>query len=341
MIDLLVAGAGPVGLFTAIEAAQAGLEVVLFEPRIGTIDKACGEGLMPEALERLAHIRVDPEGFDFFGIRYIAGDRMAEARFSNGHGRGVRRTTLQEALRERASDLNIKFVNGRVEKIVQNISFIEAGGIKSRYLIGADGLHSTVREQLGLAGTRSNRMRRHQRFGIRQHFTLPPWTDLVEVYWLSDVEVYVTPVDHRTVGVAVLGEAVLDFDKIIARIPTLTAHLQSAEPASKVRGAGPLRQPVRARSEGRALLVGDAAGYVDALTGEGLRIGFAEAEAAVRAVRLDDLSSYEADWQRITRSYRWLSGGLLSASSNRFIRPMIVPAARALPAVFRRLINSI
>lgn len=341
MIDLLVAGGGPVGLFAAIEAAQAGLDVVVIEPHKGAIDKACGEGLMPEALKQLARIGIDPHGINFFGIRYIAGDRIAEARFSNGHGRGVRRTTLQEALRERATDLNIKFVNGRVEKIAQSPLFIEAAGIQSRYLIGADGLHSTIREQLGLAGARSKRNSRHQRFGIRQHFSISPWSDFVEVYWLSDVEVYVTPVDHQTVGVAVLGEAVIEFDKILARIPTLVAHLQSAQPASKVRGAGPLRQPVRARSKGRALLVGDAAGYVDALTGEGLRIGFAEAAAAVRAVRLNDLTSYEADWQSITRSYRWLAGGLLSASANRVIRPMIVPAARALPSVFRRLINSI
>lgn len=341
MIDLLVAGAGPVGLFTAIEAAQSGLEVTVIEPLRGTIDKACGEGLMPEALQQLARIGVDPRGIDFFGIRYIAGDRSAEACFSNGPGRGVRRTTLHDALRQRASELNIKFVYGRVEEIVQNDSFVEAAGIQSRYLIGADGLHSTVREQLGLTGTSSKREGRHQRFGIRQHFSLTPWSDLVEVYWLPDVEVYVTPVDHQTVGIAVLGEAVLDFDGALKRIPKLAEHLESAEPASKVRGAGPLRQSVAARSKGRVLLVGDAAGYVDALTGEGLRVGFAEAEAAVRAVRFDDRHSYEADWQRITRSYRWLASGLLAASSNRVIRPMIVPAAQALPTVFRRLINSI
>lgn len=341
MIDLLVAGAGPVGLFTAIEAAQSGLAVTVIEPLKGTIDKACGEGLMPEALEGLARIGIDPQGIDFFGIRYIAGERSAEARFSKGPGRGVRRTTLHDAMRQRASEFNIKFVDGRVEEIVQNDSFVEAAGIQSRYLIGADGLHSTVRKQLGLTGTSRKARIKHQRFGIRQHFSLSPWTDLVEVYWLPDAEVYVTPVDHQSVGVAVLGEAVLDFDRAIAQIPKLVEHLASARRASKVRGAGPFRQSVSARYKGRVLLVGDAAGYVDALTGEGLRIGFAEAEAAVRAVRLNDLHSYEADWQRITRSYRWLAGGLLSASSNRVIRPMIVPAAQTLPAVFRRLINLI
>jgi flavin-dependent dehydrogenase len=46
MIDLLVAGGGPVGLVTAINAALAGLEVTIIDPHSGTIDKACGEGLM-------------------------------------------------------------------------------------------------------------------------------------------------------------------------------------------------------------------------------------------------------------------------------------------------------
>lgn len=341
MIDLLVVGGGPVGLVTAIHAAHAGLEVRVIEPRDGLIDKACGEGLMPEALEHLSRIGIDPPGIDFFGIRYLAGERQVEARFSGGPGRGVRRTTLQASLQQRASELKIKFVDGHVEDIVQGNLFVEAAGIQSRYLIGADGLHSTVRKVLGLEGTSSKQRARHKRFGIRQHFSLAPWSDLVEVYWLSDVEVYVTPVDHHTVGIAILGQSTLDFYEIIARIPNLAKHLTSALPTSKLRGAGPLRQPVRARSIGRVLLVGDASGYVDAITGEGLRVGFAEAEAAVRALCSNNPNSYEDEWKRVTRSYRWLTSGLLSASSNRIIRPMIVPAAQALPGIFRRLVNSI
>ena len=339
MIDLLVVGAGPVGLVTAIHAAQAGLEVTVIEPRTGAIDKACGEGLMPDALEHLSRIGINPPGMDFFGIRYLAGDRSTEARFSTSPGRGVRRTILHESLRERASELDIHFVSGRVEEIVQNDSFIQAAGIQSRYLIGADGLHSTVRDQLGL-GIRS-KDKKGRRYGVRKHFEVEPWSDLVEVYWLPDAEVYVTPVDHRTVGVALLGGTSLKFEETIHRIPKLARHITSAQTASKLRGAGPLRQRVRARSLGRALLVGDAAGYVDALTGEGLRVGFAEAEAAVRAVCLNNLNSYEAEWKRITRSYRWLAGGLLRVSSNRTIRPMIVPASQVFPSIFGKLVNKL
>lgn len=339
MIDLLVAGAGPVGLVTAIHAAEAGLQVTVIEPRAGTIDKACGEGLMPKALQHLARIGVNPTGMNFFGIRYTDGKTSSEARFSSEPGRGVRRTVLHDALRERASELNIKFIDGRVEEIVQSGSSIQAAGVTARYLIGADGLRSTVRGRLGLEVAAKKRVR--QRYGIRQHFEVAPWSDLVEVYWLPNAEVYVTPIDQNTVGVAILGSAGLNFDDLVASMPRLAQHLDGVQPASKLRGAGPLRQRVSRRFDGRALLVGDAAGYVDALTGEGLQVGFAEAQAAVLAVLSDQPASYEAQWKEITRSYRLRSGALLWASSNRVIRPMIVPAAVRLPSVFRQIVNSL
>ncbi len=338
MTDLIVAGGGPVGLMTAILARLNGLDVTVVEPRSGPIDKACGEGLMPDALARLHAVGVDPPGVDFHGIRYVAQGAVAEARFRSGPGRGVRRLELQRrpAPSVRA-DLGVVMVIGRVDAISQGDDWIEAGGLRGRYLVGADGLHSSVRRTLGLGEEAAGQ----QRFGIRQHFDVRPWTDLVEVYWLDDAEIYVTPVGASTVGVAVLGQSPLHLDAAIARVPSLAARLASVPRVSEPRGAGPLRQRVTARSAGRALLVGDAAGYVDALTGEGLRVGFAEAEAAVRAIATDDPESYEDEWRRITRSYRWLTGGLLWAASRRHLRPMIVPAARALPPVFSRIVDSL
>ncbi len=335
MIDLLVAGGGPAGLATAINAALAGLAAVVVEPRTGSIDKACGEGLMPDAVSRLRRIGVEPEGVDFTGIRYVAGERVAQARFTSGPGRGVRRTALHEAMRQRAHDLGVGFVVGRVADIVQDADSVEAAGIRSRYLVGADGLLSSVRRSVGLSLATAGR----QRYGIRQHFGVSPWSDLVEVHWLPDVEVYVTPVAPDVVGVAVLGAAPLHLDAALAALPELSSHLGAGPRASIPRGAGPLRQRARARCTGRVLLVGDAGGYVDALTGEGLRIAFAEAEAAVSAILRDDPSAYEVDWQRITRSYRWLTSSLLWASSRRPLRPMIVPAARSLPFVFSRIVD--
>ena len=339
MIDLLIAGAGPVGLVTAIHAAQAGLEVAVIEPRTGTIDKACGEGLMPQTLEHLRRINVAAPGLNFVGIRYISGGKRVDARFKNQPGRGVRRTVLHEHLKSRATELNVRFIDGKVSEIVQCEQYVQTAEIRSRYLIGADGLHSTVRNQLNLDVAPKSTST--QRFGLRQHFCISPWSDFVEVYWSPNAEIYVTPVDFQTVGVAVLGTNKIDFWEIISKFPELNSMLSAAKPSSKLRGAGPLRQAVRARTLSRTLLVGDASGYVDALTGEGMRIGFEEGKAAVNAVLANDPSSYEKEWLNITRSYRLLAGGLLWASSQRFIRPLIVPTAVAFPRVFRKIVNTL
>ena len=337
MIDLVVVGGGPVGLMTAIHAQLGGLDVTVVESRRGPIDKACGEGLMPDALSRLHAVGVDPVGQDFYGIRYIAKDKVAQARFRSGPGRGVRRVTLHAALLERAHELGVVFRTERVDSIVQGSDWIDVGGLRSRYLVGADGLHSSVRRILGLGEVVAG----GQRFGIRQHFGITPWSDLVEVYWLDDSEIYVTPVSSESVGVAVLGRSVLNLDSAIARVPELAARLESVPRVSELRGAGPLLQKVSTRSNGRTLLVGDASGYIDALTGEGLRLGFAEAQAAVEAILAGEPERYERDWQKVTRSYRLMTGGLLWASSRRGLRPLIVPAAHALPRVFNRIVDSL
>jgi flavin-dependent dehydrogenase len=336
-VDLLVAGAGPVGLVTAIHARLAGLDVVVADPREGTIDKACGEGLMPDALARLGRIGVDPSGMPFRGIRYLDDTHSAEARFRSGPGRGVRRTELHDALRARADDLGVVFVRQRVADVHQTIGHVDAGGMRARYLVGADGLHSTVRRAVGLVA----QSRGPRRFGVRQHFHVPPWTDLVEVHWLPDAEVYVTPVSPGTVGVAVLGGRPLSLATAIASSRALARCLSGAAAASDERGAGPLRQATSARTRGRVLLVGDAAGYVDALTGEGMRVGFVEAEAAVQAVLREDPASYERQWTGITRSYRVLTNGLVWGAGTPSLRRWIVPAASAVPAVFGRIVDSL
>ena len=338
MIDLIVVGGGPVGLATAIEAASAGMSVTLFEPRATPVDKACGEGLMPAARAALHRLGVDPPGVEFRGIHYLAAGSQAVAEFRAGPGLGVRRTDLSAALAERAAALGVHRIAAPAPAPVQDRDGITVAGTTARWLVAADGLHSPTRRALGLDRPPP---RTAARYGLRRHYRVPPWTDLVEVHWAERAEAYLTPVAADVVGVAVLGPAGEGFEHWLTRFPAVVERLAGAEPIGPVRGAGPLRQVARRRVHGRALLVGDAAGYVDALTGEGIRTGLACAQAAVAAVMTGQPATYERQWRRLTRSYRLLTSTLVMSSRSTLLRRQIVTAARALPPVFGAAVESL
>jgi len=336
MIDLLVAGGGPAGLATALYAARSGLEVCVWEPRGEVIDKACGEGLMPGAVAALAELGVDPVGHRLDGIRYVAGESQAQADFKGAQGRGVRRTALHAAMRAAAVRAGVEIVRRPVTSVTQSDDAVLVDGARARYLVAADGLHSPTRRLLGLDG-RSARVRR---YGLRSHVRMRPWTSHVEVHWSSRAEAYVTPVADDLVGVALLTGERRPFAEQLAAIPGLRERV-AGYGTTAVRGAGPLRQRSRRRVSGRALLVGDAAGYVDALTGEGVALGVAQARAAVAALTADDPSAYEAQWRRVTWRYRLLTASLLTASRLGPVRQGIVPAAAALPRVFQAGVDTL
>jgi len=338
--DVLVVGGGPVGLAAAIEARLAGMSVVVVEPRATPVDKACGEGLMPGALAALTRLGVDPEGHVLTGIRYVSGDRVADHLFREGPGRGVRRTTLHGDLAVRAHELGVQVVAGRAGVVHQDREGATAAGVRGRWLLACDGLHSVVRRQVGLDAARGQTPPR-RRYGVRRHFRVAPWSDLVEVHWGRTTEAYVTPVSDDLVGIALLGPPRTDVDRTLAAMPVLRDRLAGAAVVGPTRGAGPLRQTTTGRTAGRVRLVGDASGYVDALTGEGLRVGFAQAHAAVATLGSDVARSnaaYERAWSAATRDYRLLTTGLVSAAGSP-LRGGIVPLAAALPALYGAIVE--
>lgn len=337
MIDLLVAGGGPAGLVTALHAARAGLEVVVADRRSGPIDKACGEGLMPHTVRQLEALGVHLHGKPFHGITYLDGSHRAQARFRSDPGLGVRRTALHATLLDAASSAGVRIVHADVGAVEQDDTAVWCGPWRARYLAAADGLHSPIRRSLGLARP----SRGPRRWGIRRHVAMAPWADTVEVHWATGAEAaeaYVTPVADDCVGVAILTAQQGGFDAQLARFPVLQRRL-AGRPHGPDRAAGPLHQRVRSRQAGRVLLVGDAAGYVDALTGEGLGIAFGAAELLVECVRDDRPQDYDRRWRRMSRRYRLLTAGLLRACGYPPVRSRIVPAAAALPAVFGRAVN--
>lgn len=336
--DVLVVGGGPVGLAAAIEARRAGLSVVVVEPRVGVIDKACGEGLMPGALAALNRLGVDPRGHPLTGISYRGQHGHVDHAFRGAPGRGVRRTDLHAALLDRCVGLGVDRVVARVTDVRQSSTRVEAAGVSARWLLACDGLHSPVRRLVGLGSTASpSSGRTHpRRFGLRRHFAIAPWSDMVEVHWGPDAEAYVTPVGNDEVGVALLGPRGADFTTALASFGSLSRRLEGVEPTTTVLGAGPLRQQARARAIGRVRLVGDASGYVDALTGEGLRVGFAQARAVI--AHLDDGAAYERAWLAATRDYRVLTSGLVTWATSP-ARRAVVPVARAVPWLFGAVVE--
>jgi flavin-dependent dehydrogenase len=334
VIDLLVVGGGPAGLATSLYAARAGLETVVVERRPGTLDKACGEGLMPHSLAQLERLGVAAPGRTLRGISYHAGATRVEAAFRSAVGRGIRRTTLHAAMADAARTAGVKFVHGAAGDITQDADGVCAAGIRARHLAAADGLHSTIRRDLGLGRPATG----PRRWGIRRHIQMAPWTDHVEVHWSREAEAYVTPVADDCVGIAILSAGRGGFEAKFAAFGELRDRVDGYESGPDL-AAGPLRQQVRARVAGRVLLVGDAAGYVDALTGEGLGLSFSAAEALVDCVVHDRVDDYDRRWRALTRRYRLLTEALVRAGAVPVIRPRIVPAAAALPRVFGAAVN--
>jgi len=334
VIDLLVVGGGPAGLATAVHGARAGLEVVVVERRSGPIDKACGEGLMPHTVRHLHRLGVQAPGKPFRGISYLGGNRRVDAPFKCGTGRGVRRTALLAALLDAATSVGVRIVHEDVGDVSQDETSVQAGRRRARYLAAADGLHSPIRQSFGLARPSAG----PRRWGIRRHVQIAPWSDYVEVHWAAGAEAYVTPVADDCVGIAVLTSRRGGFDSHLSEFPALEERVHG-RPHGPDRAAGPLRQKVSSRTAGRVLLVGDAAGYVDALTGEGLGLAFGAAELLVNCVIADRPGDYDRQWRQMTRRYRLLTAALLRASASAPFRSRIVPAARALPNVFVEAVN--
>jgi menaquinone-9 beta-reductase len=338
--QVVIVGGGPVGLACAIFAARAGLTALVLESGVSDGDKACGEGLMPGVKPLLDELGIDPPGLALVGVSYRQNEVSVDHRFPDTPGRGVRRTVLIDALRARADELGIERRLSRVSTVQVDSESVSLGltdgsTVQAAYVVACDGLHSTVARELGLITPSPKRGRR---YGLRQHFSTPPWSSFIEVYYAGSSELYITPVDSTTVGVAVLGPKGVNLTETINQVPEVQHRLAGVASASSLRGAGPFPHRVRKAQVGRVLLVGDAAGYVDAITGEGLRVGFAQAREAIHAIATERPGSYPRRWRAVTREFRVLTRGLVMVASSP-LRGSIVPLARALPRVFGLVVD--
>lgn len=322
--DVFIVGGGPAGLAAAIAARSRGLDVVVADSARPPIDKACGEGIMPDGIDAARALGFALDGVAFRGLRFCDGAFTAEAAFPRGEGLAMRRTELHCAMLDHARDLGVHLLFGAP---------VALDGIRARWIVGADGGESRVRRWAGLDASR----REDRRFGFRRHYALEPWTDLVEIHWGDRFQFYVTPVAQREVCVALIcRDPHLRFDDALAAVPQLARRLGPS--GAPVRGAVTATRRLRAVCRGRVALIGDASGSVDAITGEGLCLAFRQAAALAAALEAGDLASYAAAHRRLARRPRIMGDLLLMLDRHPAIRRAAVRAFGAHPPLFARIL---
>jgi flavin-dependent dehydrogenase len=332
---IIVVGGGPIGsaLGLMIPGALV-LEAATF-PR----DKPCGEGLMPAGAEILRQAGVDlgSEGFPpLRGVRYsLPKGESARAAFARGCGYGARRIRLDTLLAERAgvkTGVRVTAVRPFVDRVEVDTS---SGTLVGSALVGADGIRSPVARMMGW--WRPSRGR--ARYGLVGHLALDrPGVD-VEVGLLGGVETYLAPVGPGEVLLAVLGargelrapgrSGEESYRAIVDRVHP---ELSSAPLMGGLTGAGPFNlKPLRV-AQGRVFLAGDAAGFLDPLTGDAMSAGLAQARALATflAEDLDGAAQryrrwVAAQWRR--RAFVASLAGALSGSA-RLSRRAISGAGR-------------
>jgi flavin-dependent dehydrogenase len=351
--DVLVVGGGPAGLACAIASAKRGLRVEVIDGVRPPIDKACGEGLMPDSLEALAAIGItnlDFSGCDnhqLRGIRFI-GDQpdssssaRIEAAFPDIPGRGIQRTVLHQLLLDRAASLGVRFHwQNSLRSIIKTNQGIQLltnrQTLNARYLVGADGPGSRVAAWAGLTEASVH----SRRIGLRQHYIIAPWTDFVEVYWSDYGQAYVTPTSSNRICVAFISNRkIFSPDEALIHFPALRHHLTAATPSGPSRGSITLGRRLRRVTAKNIALIGDASGSVDAVTGEGLALCFRQATALSQALQIEDLSLYEKEHRRIQRLPSLMSRSLLLMDHYPLLRTQILSLFQHHPKLFSLLLN--
>lgn len=337
--EVFVAGGGPAGLATAIAARRAGFSVTLADVAHPPIDKTCGEGIMPDglaALSKLGVILPADQTFPFRGIRFSDPNAAVEASFPQGRGLAIRRTRLHQILVDHAAELGVVMHWGtRVTGLTPDGVSINGRNIRCRWLVGADGQNSRVRRWAGLEPTTPG----NRRFGFRCHYRVIPWSEHVEVCWTDRGQLYLTPVGGDELCLAlVTHEPHARLDDALASFPAVREKLRGAEPITREQGAISRTLALPAVFKGSRVLVGEASGAVDAITGDGLSLAFQQAQALVHAMQNDNLGLYQAAHRKIARLPRLMSEVMLFMDKSPSIRRRALRALSVDPRLFARML---
>jgi menaquinone-9 beta-reductase len=308
--DVIVVGSGPAGAATAILLAEQGLEIVVLDRARFPRPKICGEYLSPEAariFDRLGVLKqVDAVAAPLRGMRITAPDgRVVTGSYRavgawqpyRQHAMAVPRLALDTILAERVRTLPIDLredtrATGLVLEgdRVAGVELVEPDGsprtLRAPLVVGADGRASIVAQQLGLRT--AHRLRR---MALVTYVTgVADCADWGEIFVDPPDYAILNPIGVGRVNLSVvvpLAHAAPYSDRLdqflaarVKQIPRLAARLAGATRVEPVRAMGPLAYHVRPPRHAGVLLVGDAAGFYDPFTGEGVFTALRGAELA-------------------------------------------------------------
>lgn len=329
--DVFVIGGGPAGLAAAIASRRRGMRVIVADGNKPPIDKPCGEGLMPDSRRAAEAIGIrlpGSIGYEYRGIRFHGTGKRVEAEFPNGRGMGVRRTVLHEVLIQAAERAGVE--------LCWNMPVSRIDDLRARWIVGADGAASRVRNQADLEASVWN----SRRFASRRHFAIAPWTDAMEIYWGERCQIYVTPVANDEVCIALISrEPGLKLQDAVERhFPMLRDRLAGATATTTERGAVTVSRRLRRVARGNVALIGDASGSVDAITGEGICLSFRQAAVLADAIAAGDLAEYDRAHPRLAWKVHVMARTMLMLDTGALVRRLGLSAMHAQPWIFRRLL---
>jgi geranylgeranyl reductase family protein len=320
--DAIVVGAGPAGSTAAHRLAAAGLDVLLLDRAKFPRDKPCGGGVTLRAA-RLLPFRIDPV------VEDVASTVDLRLRYGKTIRRGdgvplvylTQRRRLDHYLAEQAAAAGAEFRDGarvtRVETGEEGVS-VQAGSerLEADVLIGADGVNGITARALGLGGNRH--------VGVALEGNVPNGKLQADYGGAIVLEFGVVPGgyawifpkgEHANFGVGGWGSEGPALRDHLRRL--CEAHGVSADDLEDMRGYRlPLRSPNSTLARGRALLVGDAGGLVDPVSGDGMFEGFLSSQYAAEAVldlfggRAGDLDPYGERLAKRLATHLWASWGV-------------------------------
>jgi geranylgeranyl reductase family protein len=341
--DVLVVGSGPAGAAVAAALARAGASVLLVEAARHPRPKACAEYASPRILEELARIglghgdwsdaAVPLRGMDLHvgstRVRLGYAERSGRARMAWGldrrqydarlaaHAAHSGATLLEETRAVRLLSEDGRVVGARL----RHSSSGRESDVRADWVVGADGARSTVARQLGV----ERRVVAPRRLGLVAHYTgVAGLADHGEMHVGRDwyVGLAPTPGGELNVGMALpldtaTGSSAARFADAIERLPAVAERVRGTRRLTPIRGAAPIGHRV-ARAAGPGwLLVGDAAGFVDPFTGEGIHRALRSARAAADAILAggDVVAAYRQGRRRAfaaKSTLSWLVQGFLA-----------------------------